>query len=97
MRRAVVRAAVLASRVPSTKTSMLAVASKMAAPRIAAPATVRYFSQTLRAANEDAFNAMQAEANEQSKPAASYIPCAGYSCDTILPCSMRFKNVAPLT
>lgn len=74
MRRAVVRTAVSASRVPSTKTSMFAVASKIAAPRIATPAAVRCFSQTFRVANDDPFSSMQSAANGESEPAASNIP-----------------------
>ncbi|KAJ4394136.1 hypothetical protein N0V93_003353 [Gnomoniopsis smithogilvyi] len=56
MRRAVVRAAVSASRLASTKPSMLGAASKFAIPtttRISAPVAVRCFSQTLRVAAED--------------------------------------------
>lgn len=56
MRRAVVRAAVTASRVPSTKVSMLGVASQFAVPsvaRISVPVAARYFSQTLRVASEE--------------------------------------------
>lgn len=62
MRRAVVRAAVSASRVPSTKTSMLCVASQFAAPtvtRFSAPIAVRCFSQTFRAAAEDGFSSLE--------------------------------------
>lgn len=66
MRRAIVKAAVSASRVPSTKTSMLGVASKFVAPsaaRFCAPTAVRCFSQTLRVA-EDGFKAMEGASNE---------------------------------
>lgn len=62
MRRAVVRAAVSASRVPSTKTSMLCAASQFAAPtvtRFTAPVAVRCFSQTFRAAAEDGFSNLE--------------------------------------
>lgn len=74
MRRAVVRAASSATRVPSSKTSMLGVATKIA-PKFAIPTTtVRCFSQTLRVANEDAFSEMQRESNgggEQSQSLAA--------------------------
>lgn len=51
MRRALVRAAISAPRIPFTKASMLAASIKIA-PRIAAPVTTRCFSQTFRVADE---------------------------------------------
>lgn len=75
MRRAVVRAALSASRAPSTKTPMLGVATQIAACRTAAPAAIRFFSQTLRVANEDAFNSMQSEAaNTEGEPMSRHCP-----------------------
>lgn len=68
MRRAVVRAAVSATRVPSTKTSMLGVVTKIAVPRTAIATTVRCFSQTLRFASEDSFGAMQQNAHGGGEP-----------------------------
>lgn len=66
MRRAVVRAAVSASRVPSSKTSMLGVAVQFAAPtvaRISAPIAVRCFSQTFRVAAEDGSTAQEGQSS----------------------------------
>lgn len=70
MRRAVVRAAVSASRVPSTKTSVLGIATKITATsaiRVATPASVRCFSQTLRVADESGYAATPAESQQQSQ------------------------------
>lgn len=66
MRRALVKAAVSASRVPSTKTSMLGVASQFAVPsiaRIATPIALRCFSQTSRVAD---FSSLEQQAEGQS-------------------------------
>lgn len=55
MRRAALRAAVSASRAVSTKPQVLGMAASFVAPpaaRIAVPAIIRCFSQTLRVAEE---------------------------------------------
>lgn len=81
MRRAVARAAVSASRVTSNKQSMLRVATQVAVGRAAAPAAVRFFSQTLRVANEDAFNTLQSEAtNTEGEP---ILRCSYWLCQAI--------------
>lgn len=69
MRRALVRAAISASRIPSTKTSMLAASTKIVS-RIASPVAMRCFSQTFRVADEsntDAFSQIQSDANGSSE------------------------------
>lgn len=69
MRRAVVRAAVSASRVPATKTSMLGVASQIsvaAVARIVAPVSARCFSQTLRVALNDGDSSHGSQASGMS-------------------------------
>lgn len=83
MRRAVVRAAVSASRVPSTKTSMLGAAFQFAVPsvaRVSAPvAAVRYFSQTLRFASTEFSSASESDSNSsQSKQGPYPISCVFY-------------------
>lgn len=69
MRSVVMRAAVSACRVPSTKRSMLGAASQIAAPTVArfsTPIAVRCFSQTFRAA-EDGFSPLEAASDSRGQ------------------------------